>query len=47
MNAWILALHTVPSEPRALAREEGGHFEYEEDLGLDFACKVNLDLYRL
>ena len=27
MQALILALHTLPSEVRALAREEGGHFE--------------------
>jgi hypothetical protein len=46
MKALILALHTLPSELRALAREEGGHFQDEEDLGLDFACKVNLGLHR-
>jgi hypothetical protein len=46
MQALILGLHTLPSELRALAREEGGHFQDEEDLGLDFACKVNLGLHR-
>jgi hypothetical protein len=44
MKALIFALHTLPSELRALARDDrAGRFLDEEDLGLNDACKTNLD----
>jgi Domain of unknown function (DUF6968) len=43
MKALIFAIHTLPSELRALARGEGaGRFLDAEDLGLDEACRTNL-----
>jgi hypothetical protein len=44
MQALILALHTIPTELCALAREDGGQYLDESDLGLDHACRVHLDI---
>lgn len=44
MQALILALHTLPSELRSLARHDGGKYLNEDDLGLDHACRVHLDM---
>jgi Domain of unknown function (DUF6968) len=45
MRALIFALHALPSELRALAREDrSGRFVDGEDLGLNDACKTNLDV---
>jgi hypothetical protein len=42
MQALILALHTLPTELRALARDESGSFpDLDEDLGLTHACKMH------
>ncbi len=43
MQALILALHTLPAELRALARDRGGQFVDEVDLGLDHACRTSLE----
>jgi len=47
MKALIFALHALPSELRALAREDragrAGRFLDPEDLGLNDACTTNLD----
>ncbi len=42
MQALILALHTLPTELRALSTDEGGGFLEAADLGLDHACHVHL-----
>src|SRR6267378_332645 len=42
MQALVLALHTLPTELRALAREDGGRYLNEPDLGLDHACRIHL-----
>ncbi|HEV8142018.1 MAG TPA: hypothetical protein VGQ77_04125 [Methylomirabilota bacterium] len=44
MQALILAIHTLPAEVHALARQEGGRFLDEEDLRIDDACRANLGL---
>jgi hypothetical protein len=44
MQALILALHTLPSELRALARETDIRFLEETDLGLNRACKTHLGM---
>jgi hypothetical protein len=44
MQALVLALHTLPTELRALARENGGRYLNEPDLGLDHACRVHLEV---
>lgn len=44
MQALVLALHILPTELRALAREEGGRYLDEPDLGLDHACRVHLEV---
>jgi hypothetical protein len=45
LQALILALHTVPAELNALARQENGSFipAGDQDLGLSDACKIHLD----
>ena len=45
IQALTLALHVLPSELSALARQENGNFvpPGDEDLGLSSACKVHLD----
>src|SRR5216684_667525 len=40
MQALILALHLLPTELEALAREDGGRFLDGSDLDLDHACRV-------
>jgi hypothetical protein len=42
MQALILTLHTLPAELHALARDSGGQFVDEPDLGLDHACRTHL-----
>ena len=43
MQALVLALHILPTELRALARDESGSFpNSDEDLGLTRACTMNL-----
>jgi uncharacterized protein DUF6968 len=43
MQALILALHTLPTELRALVRGGSGTFpDRDEDLGLTPACKMHL-----
>lgn len=42
MQALILAIHTLPAELHALARQEGGRFLDEDDLNIDDACRANL-----
>jgi hypothetical protein len=43
MQALILALHTLPTELRALARKASGSFpDLDDDLGLTQACKMHL-----
>jgi hypothetical protein len=43
MQALILALNTLPTELRALARDESGTFaDRDEDLGLTQACRMHL-----
>ena len=43
MQALILALHTLPTELRSVAREESGSFpDSDEELGLTHACAVHL-----
>jgi hypothetical protein len=44
VQALILAIHTLPAEVHALARQEGGRFLDEEDLRIDDACRANLGL---
>jgi len=44
MKALILALHTLPTELLAMAREDGGRYLDEPDFGLDFACRVYLEV---
>ena len=46
MQALILALHILRAELRALARDTDSRFLDEEDLGLNHACRTNLDLAR-
>jgi hypothetical protein len=43
MQALVLALHVLPTQLNALAREDGGRFLDQSDLGLDHACRVHLD----
>ena len=43
-QALILALHILPTQLRALARDDGGRFLDESDLGLDYACRVHLEI---
>ena len=43
MQALLLALHTLPTELRAIARKESGSFpDGNEDLGLTHACSTHL-----
>jgi hypothetical protein len=43
MQALVLALHLLPTELRALAREESDSFpDLDEDLGLTRACNMHL-----
>lgn len=42
-QALILAIHTLPSELRALARDHGGQFLDQPDLGLDHVCRSSLE----
>jgi hypothetical protein len=43
IQALVLALHALPTELRAMAREESGSFpNADEDLGLTHACTVHL-----
>jgi Domain of unknown function (DUF6968) len=44
MQALVLALHTLPTELRALARDDGGRYVNEADLGLDQACRVHMEM---
>lgn len=44
MQALVLALHILPAELRALARDDGGRFLNEADLGLEHACRVHLEI---
>src|SRR6266542_5049272 len=44
MQALVLALHTLPAELRALARDHGGRYLDEPDLGLDHACRIHLEV---
>jgi len=42
-QALVLALHTIPTELRSIAREESGSFpDGDEDLGVTSACRVHL-----
>jgi len=43
MQALVLALHILPAHLGALARDDGGRFLSEFDLGLDHACQVYLE----
>src|SRR5262245_14205495 len=44
MQALILALHILPTELAAIARETGGHFvDDEPDLGLTHACQLHME----
>ena len=43
MQALVLALHVLPTELRAIAREESGSFPNgDEDMGLTRACGMHL-----
>jgi hypothetical protein len=43
LQALVLAIHTVPTELRSIAREESGFFpDGDEDLWLTSACHVHL-----
>jgi hypothetical protein len=44
MQALILAIHALPAELHALARQEGGRFLDEDGLRIDDACRANLGL---
>jgi hypothetical protein len=44
MQALILALHILPTELAAIARETGGSFvSDEQDLGLTHACQLQME----
>jgi len=43
MQALTLALHMLPTELEALAREDCGQFLERFDLDLDHACRVHLN----
>jgi len=43
MQALVLAIHILPLELRSFVEGEPGHFIDEPDLGIDRACRMNLD----